>query len=234
MSELDEATLAGMYAPPDAPWLRVNMVTSIDGAVEVGGRSGYLSDPRDQQVMRVLRMTSDAILIGAGTFRVEGYGGWLLDEHRRADRARRGLAAHPRLVIVSGSLLLDPRAPGFTEAPEPPIILTHEAAPPGQRERLSAVAEVVTTGENAVDLVKAVSLLHQRGLIRVLSEGGPHLLNSLIAADLVDELCLTISPLLTAAGASRIVAGPPAPLRRMVLHHALPVDDLLFLRYQRA
>lgn len=231
---LDDDTLAECYAPPPPPWLRVNFVTSVDGAVEVGGRSRGLSSPGDQRVLSLLRTECDALMIGAGTLRIEGYGSMRLPAPDRERRLARGQAEHPTLVVVSGSLDLDPDQAAFADAPVRPIVLTQAAAPAARRTALAVTTDVLTIGERRVDLAAAMTALHDRGLRRVLCEGGPHLLGGLIAADLVDELCLTVSPLLAGSGADRITAGQPSPLRRMVLHQVLTADGSLLLRYRRA
>jgi riboflavin biosynthesis pyrimidine reductase len=232
---LDDGTLAELYAPPPPPWLRVNFVASVDGGVEVGGVSAGLSSPADQRVLSLLRMECDALLVGAGTLRIEQYGSIRLAEHERARRRDNGLAEHPTLVVVSGSLNLDPGQPAFAGAPVRPIVLTQATAPPERRAALAETVDVVTVGEQRVDLAAAVTALHDRGLRQILSEGGPHLFGGLVAADLVDELCLTVSPLLAGAGAGRITAGATSPPRRMALHQALSTPDgALLLRYRRA
>jgi riboflavin biosynthesis pyrimidine reductase len=231
---LDDDTLAELYAPPPPPWLRANFVSSVDGAVEVGGRSAGLSSPADQRVLSLLRTECDALMIGAGTLRAERYGPMRLTDRDGDRRREHGLAAHPTLVVVSGSLDLDPRQPAFAEAPVRPIVLTRATAPAARREALGATTDVLTAGEDRVDLATAIAVLHDRGLGQILCEGGPHLLGGLIAADLVDELCLTISPLLAGAGANRITAGEASPLRRMALHQLLAADGSLLLRYRRA
>jgi riboflavin biosynthesis pyrimidine reductase len=208
-------------------------VVSLDGAVNVGGVTAGLSSRQDQRVMGLLRMQCDALLLGAGTLRVEGYAPVLLNPRRRSWRTERGLPAHPTLVVVSGSLRLDPARPVFAEAAIRPIVLTHANAPASRRAALATTAEVVTAGEQAVDLATAVAWLHRRGFRQILCEGGPHLLGGLVAADLVDELCLTVSPSLAGAGAGRIVAGPASPVRRMSLRQVLAAGDHLLLRYLR-
>ncbi|HLU45104.1 MAG TPA: pyrimidine reductase family protein [Natronosporangium sp.] len=232
VGSLDDDTLIGYYAPPRTPWLRVNFVTSIDGAVEVSGRSSPLSDPDDQRMLQLLRTPCDALLVGAGTIRVEGYGPPLLAESRRRWRLNHRLPEHLQLVVVSHTLALDPDLPVFTQARRP-VVLTHAGAPAARREALAERAEVLTVGEHEVDLAAGLSLLHARGLRHLLCEGGPRLFGSLVAADLVDEVCLTVSPLLAGAGAGRIVAGPTSPVRDMSLRHVLAAGDTLFLRYQR-
>ena len=114
-----------------------------------------------------------------------------------------------------------------------PVILTHEQAPEAKRAALATVADVVTAGTDRVDLAEALRHLHQRGLRHVLCEGGPQLLGTLAAADLIDEVCLTVSPHVAGGNASRIVSGPPTPLRRLTLTHVLTADGFLFLRYRR-
>jgi riboflavin biosynthesis pyrimidine reductase len=110
-------------------------------------------------------------------------------------------------------------------------VLTDTQAPPQRRAALAEVADVVPVGEREVDLAAGLAELRRRGLHRILSEGGPHLLGSLTAADLVDELCLTVSALLTGPGAGRITAGAPTPPRPMALRHVLTSGDMLLLRY---
>nr|WP_239090819.1 pyrimidine reductase family protein [Asanoa iriomotensis] len=231
--ELDDEALTRWYGRSERPTVRVNFVTSVDGAVEVEGYSAGLSGPADKRVFGILRKVCDALLVGAGTLRHEGYKAVKLDEPRRAWRRAQGLPEVPTLVVVTASLHVDPASPVFTEAPVRPVVLTTTAAaaPPG----LDKVADVVRVGERDLDLTAGLAALRERGLDQILCEGGPHLFGSLTAADLVDELCLTVSPLLTGPSAGRIIAGPhregdPVPLR---LHHTLLGDDLLLLRYTR-
>ncbi|MGE5828109.1 MAG: pyrimidine reductase family protein [Micromonosporaceae bacterium] len=234
-SRLDEAGLCDLYAPPRTrPWLRVNFVTSLDGAVEVDGYSRGLSGQPDQKVLGLLRQHCDALMVGAGTLRHEGYGPIRLDAQRRAWRREQGLAEIPPLVIVSAALDLDPTARVFTDAPVRPIVLTRAASASARQESLASVADVLVCGETVVDLAVGVAQLHERGLRQILCEGGPHLFGALLAAGLVDELCLTISPLLTGAGAGRIVAGVTrdVPLE-LELRHVVEADGLLLTRYAR-
>jgi riboflavin biosynthesis pyrimidine reductase len=223
--------LVDLYRYPPGPWLRLNFVSSLDGAGHVGGRSEPLSGPADKRVFGVLRMLCDALVVGAGTLRDEGYHALRLDAGRRAWRVANGLPEFPVLVVVSGRLDLDPAHPALADAPVRPIIVTREGAGPGP---LAEVADIVAAGAEHVDLTRAVAELHARGLRHILSEGGPRLFGSLTAAGIVDELCLTVSPLLAGPGATRIIAGPaidnPA---RLTLRHVLFDDGLLFLRHSR-
>lgn len=229
---LDDTALADSYARPAAPTLRVNFVGSLDGAVELAGYSAGLSSPADKRVFGVLRMLCDALVVAAGTMRHEGYRAVRLDAHRRAWRRAHGLAEYPTLVVVSGSLDLDPAAPVFANAPVRPVVLTHRHADPPAG--LTAVAEVLPCGDTEVDLTAGLAELRRRGHQQLLCEGGPRLFGALTAADLVDELCLTVAPLLAGPGAGRITAGPPSPPRGMALAHVLVADDdTLMLRYRR-
>lgn len=241
---LDDAGLAELYgrpARPGRPHLRVNFVSSLDGAVTVHDYSEGLSGPADKRVFGVLRMMCDALLVGAGTLRHERYGAVRLDERRRAWRRDQGLAEYPTVVVVSRSLHLDPAQAAFADAPVRPLVLTTEKAepPPG----LTAVAEVLRMGATDVDLTASLAELHRRGHHQVLSEGGPRLFGALTAAGLVDELCLTISPLLVGPGPGRITSYPPGPPdvygrpdqpHEMELRHVLTAGDVLMLRYLRA
>jgi len=232
---LTEDALLAWYRPADRdqPRLRVNFVTSADGAVSVAGYSAGLSSDADKRVFGLLRMVCDAVMVGAGTLRHEGYGAMRLDEPRRAWRRSAGLPECPPLVVVSGRLELDPDSDMFTGAPTRPIVVTHGGSPADRRAALARVADVLVCGDAEVDLPAALTALADRGLTQVLCEGGPHLLGSLTAADAVDELCLTVSPLLAGPGSSRITAGPPGPGRDLRLAHVLTGDGNLLLRYVR-
>lgn len=221
LAALDDDELARLYPRADAPWLRVNFVSSLDGAVTVDGLSTGLSGADDKRVFRLLRRLCDGLLVGAGTLRDERYRPLTLDAARRAWRGEHGLPAYPRLVVVSATLRLDPAAPALADAPVRPLILTGPAADPAARRALAPVADVT----DVPDLATGLRLLHEQGLTQLLCEGGPRLLGSLGAEDLVDELCLTLSPLLAGAGSGRITAGPPHPPRPMTTAHVLTTDE---------
>jgi riboflavin biosynthesis pyrimidine reductase len=216
------------------PHLRVNFVSSLDGAATHDGLSGGLGDDADRLVFDTLRMLTDVILVGAGTVRAEGYGGIRFTADAVAWRVAHGLPEHPPVAMVSGRLDLDPALPVFTRAATRPIVVTHAAAPAKRRSALAEVADVLVCGEASVDHALMVSTLTERGYPQVLCEGGPSLFGSLLAADAVDELCLTLAPLLESGQAPRIAVGPEASPQRMRLAHALPAGDTLLLRYLRA
>ncbi|MGW9630717.1 pyrimidine reductase family protein [Agromyces sp. NPDC055520] len=232
----DRAGLFAAYALDDrvAPRVRMNFVASLDGAVTLDGRSGGLGDASDRLAMQVLRTLADVVLVGAGTVRVEGYGGLAVGEADAAWRASHGLPDQPRLAVVSSSLDLDPSSPLFTAAVTRPIVVTHSAAPAERLAALEPVADVIVVGERGVDVRGMLDVLAERGLRQVLCEGGPHLFGSLLEADLVDELCLSLSPTLVGGTAGRIVRGAPEFARRMHLVHAIPAADLVLLRYTRS
>ncbi|SCG51560.1 Pyrimidine reductase, riboflavin biosynthesis [Micromonospora halophytica] len=229
---LDDAELTALYGRAEGPHLRVNFVASLDGAVTLQGYSAGLSGEPDKRVFGLLRMLCDGLVVAAGTLRHEGYRAVRLSEPRRAWRREHGLAEYPTLVVVSGSLGLDPAQAAFAGAPVRPVVLTRvdAQAPPG----LAEVAEVVRCGDDRVDLAAGLAELRRRGLDQLLCEGGPHLFGALTAADLVDEVCLTVAPLLAGAGPGRITAGEPSPPRDLPLRHVLAAGDgSLMLRYTR-
>jgi riboflavin biosynthesis pyrimidine reductase len=236
-AEMTEDELIAAYAVADRsmPRLRANFVTSLDGAVTLEGLSGGLSSKDDQNMLGRLRMLADVVLVGAGTLRAEGYGGLRLGAKRRTWRVEQGLPENPTLAVVSARLELAATSPVFTEAPTRAIVITCEASPADQREALGEVADVLVCGDDKVNLTQAIAALTERGLPQVLCEGGPHLLGSLTAADLVDELCLTVSPLLAGPGARRITDGlASSEARPLSLLHVLSTDDgFLFLRHGR-
>lgn len=232
----DRVDTLDAYALPDdgRAHLRVNMVASVDGAAAVEGRVGILSGTADGTLLHELRSLCDVLLVGAGTVRAEGYGPLELSDDQQQRRREAGQAGVPRLAVLTRSLDLDLAAPVFSEATARPLVITTDRAPAARREAAAAVADVVVAGRDDVDLAAAVADLAARGLPRILSEGGPHVLSAMFAADLVDELCLAVAPVVTAGGELRITAGPRLdPPRPLHLAHVLERDEFLFLRYTR-
>jgi len=238
LSDLTDTEVLEAYQVEDrlTPHVRSNFVASVDGAVEIDGLSKSLSSKEDQELFGKLRMLADAILVGAGTVRIEGYNPLRLGAARREWRQAHGMPENPTLAIVSSRLDLNPVNPVFAEAPVRPLVITHDAAPPDRREALSEVADILSCGAAEVDLSLAIAALAERGMPQILSEGGPHLLGALTESDLVDEMCLSLAPLLAGPGAGRITAGLPSTIaRRLELRSVLLADDgYLFMRYLRA
>jgi riboflavin biosynthesis pyrimidine reductase len=226
------ADLAEAYAyPGDTPWLRANMIASADGAAAYDGLSGGLGGPADRRLLSTLRALSDVVIAGASTVRAEAYGPvrprpWWGDLREGRDPA-------PPLAIVSRDLALDFDAPVFTEAIARTIVITCASAPAERVRMAEKRAEVIIAGDTEVDVGAALDALAERGLVHQLTEGGPRLLAQIAAVGRLDELCLTMSPRLTAGDAARVLNGPaitPMPLR---LGHVFEEDDFVFLRYVR-
>ncbi len=220
------------------PWLRVNFVSTVDGAATADGLSGGLSPDADKRVFELLRRLCDVVLVGAGTVRAERYGPMRVSAASAEWRMARGRPAHPVFAIASGSLrldpLIDPASRIFTDAPVRPIVVTTERSTAAQRARFEPVADVIVAGRDGFDIDAMLSAFAHRGLWQVLSEGGPSLFGSLLAADRVDELCLTVSPILVAGDARRITAGVLDQARPLELAQALVSDSTLLLRYVRS
>lgn len=213
--------------------VRMLFVSSLDGAAEIDGRSGGLGGAADRLVIGVLRAVADGVLVGAGTLMREQYRAVRPLADRRAWRLAAGLPEFPRLVVVSGGLNLDPEQAALANAPVRPVVITTKSAD-ARRAALEQVADVLAHGADEVDLAGAVAALRQDyGLSHLLCEGGPTLFGGLHAAGLVDEVCLTVSPVLAGPGATRIIAGPEGTPRSMTLRHVLASDGYLFLRYAR-
>ena len=221
-------------APPDRPWVLVNMIASLDGAITIDDRSGGLGGPADKVMFSALRGVSDVILVGAGTVRAEGYGPARPSDATRAARRARGQGDVPRIAIVTRSLDLDTATTLFTESDLPPIVITCGSADAARRAALAEVAELIVVGEEAVDLPAALTTLRAGGAEVVTCEGGPSLNGDLVAGDLVDEWDLTVSPLLVSGKAGRSSRGPHprAPLG-MQLDRLLEADHHLLTRWIR-
>lgn len=224
----------GRSAPPGRPWLLVNMIASIDGAITIDGRSGQLGAPADKAMFSALRGVADVVLAGAGTVRAEGYGPARVGASTRAARRRRGQAEVPRIAVATRRLDLDLHAPLFTEAEVRPLLLVCEQTPGHRRQAAAEVADVIVAGDDTVDLPRALAKLHERDVAVVTCEGGAHLNGDLLLADLIDEWALTLSPLLVGGDADRGIVGglPPSP-RAMHLDRLLEGDGLLLTRWLR-
>ena len=228
----DDVDIGAAYA--HAPGIvRVNMVASADGAATLEGRSGGLSSAGDKQLFLTLRTFADVVLVGASTVRLENYGPAKPKPAVQEHRAAAGLQPIPPIAVVTASLDLDPAARFFAEAVVRPIVITPDDADPARRAALTEVADMVSAGVGRVDLGTALDLLAQRGLTRVLSEGGPALLGELVAAGRLDELALTVAPVVAGGHAKRITDGPPVdPPTNMALVHVLEDEQSLFLLYR--
>jgi len=198
------------------PGVRLNMIASLDGAATVDGLSGGLGGPADRRVFAALRELAEVVLVAAGTVRAERYG-----------------PSKVPLAIVTRSCALDLGSPLFVEGARA-IVLTVATAPPKAVAAAREVADVLVAGEQTVDLQAALQLLGAAGYRSVLAEGGPSLNAQLAAADLIDELCLTVAPWLLGGDSRRILAGAAVHMNRFALHTICEDSGYLFLRLRRA
>lgn len=225
----DDARLDALYAEPALPWVRANMITTLDGgATGPDGRSGSINGPADARVFEALRARADVVLVGAGTVRAEGYRAPRLPGRLRPLRHARGQGDHPLLAIVTAR----GDVPEETLRDDPaPVVVTTVGAPGLPLLRRLLPPDRLVVHDGAVDLARAVRALVDAGLPRILSEGGPTLLGALLAAGLVDELCLTWSPVLVGDAGPRVVGAPLAPPRDARLVSLLHGDGMLLGRW---
>jgi riboflavin biosynthesis pyrimidine reductase len=217
----------GDSAPADRPYLFMNFVESADGRATREGSSRELGSDADLEMLLGLRTIADAVLVGPGTIRVEGYGR-LCGEERRARRAAAGQAPDPPLVIFSRSFDIPWDAPLFEAAEQPVLIYT---AVRGETPDVAAPVEVVVL--EPYSSAGALADQRARGVRALLSEGGPTLFRGLLEAGLVDELFLTLSPELVGGEERRLIPGPPLhPVIELSLQWVLQADGELFLRYR--
>lgn len=211
--------------------LRANMIYSADGAPAVAGRVQGLTCPADQTLLNHLRSCADVILVGAATARAERYGPVRLTDRQLRERHASGLREIPRIAVVSRSGNLPS---SIYESPPAPLLITSAEAAVRHELVSDSHRDVVIAGDQQVDVGAAVTELRNRGLHRILCEGGPTLLDEIIRADLVDEICVTIAPRL--AGSQAVGSSPPLPLEfplDMDLLHAVVHANYVFLRYAR-
>ena len=243
--DLSDADVDAAYAwpgdPDRVPWLRANMVSTVDGAARSpDGHSAAISSDADRRVFGRLRALADVVLVGAGTARAEGYRPARVRPELAGRRRSAGQTDVPAVALVTRSLDLDLDSDLVARAPVRTIVITCSSSDPALRARVAATTDVVVAGGEDVDLALAVRMLHERGLWRIHAEGGPTLLADLAAADVLDELLLTVSPLLAggryaaATDVPRILSGAPLPdaPRPLLLHHLLEEGGSLFLSYR--
>jgi riboflavin biosynthesis pyrimidine reductase len=230
-----EDVLAGArlaeLAGANRPYLFMNFVSTVDGRATEGGNTRALGSEPDLQMLLGLRTIADAVLVGPGTIRVEGYARLIGAAERRERRVAAGLAADPPLVIFARSFEVPWEASVFDAAEQPVIVYT---AVEGRPPDVAAPVEVVTL--EPYSSAAALADLRARGVRALLSEGGPTLFRGLLDEGLVDELFLTLVPALTAgAGELRILPSPalsaPAALEPLWV---LQAAGELFLRYRIA
>ena len=229
------------------PWTILNMVQSLDGGVTSDDVSADLGSPADQEIFRTLRSLADVILVGAETVRKENYGPPKLTADLRAQRESRGQRPLPEMAVISASLKLDPASRLFEDGHRP-IIFTcpanrhnsHEA----KQRSLSEIAEVIVlegsesnessesgVDSPAVDLPAVRKILSEKGHKVILCEGGPTLNAQLVAHDLIDEFCISLSPTFVGGKPLHLLEGAPLLSKNLTLLSVATDDALIFLRY---
>ncbi len=224
--------IAAAYGWPDGPWTRAMMLTTLNGAIAgADGLSGSISSPTDRLIFAETRRLADAILVGAGTIRAERYNPMRAKPEHQQARADAGLQPAPVVAIVSRSLDLPWQDGLFHESWQQPIVLTdrHDPASPALRQARANADVIEVPG---VDAAAMITALRDRGLNRIVCEGGPALLTHLVEADLIDEYAITVAPVLSGSGYG-IVDGPLAATKRLQLAQVISVEGFIFTRYLR-
>lgn len=221
------------YEWPSDRYVRACMVMGLDGSITgPDGLSSSISSATDRQVLSAARRFADAYLVGAGTVRAERYSPVRAQPEVRQRREAAGQAPAPTLAVVSASCRFDWDQTRFQHSDNRPIILTSASSEPTDRNAASQWCEVVAVGEDQVDPRAALEALAERGLTRVTCEGGDRLFSQLAGASLLDEVDLTVAPVLTAA--ARPPRPGPAVLDRLRLRQLLEEDGYLFARYVKS
>lgn len=215
----------------DGPWVMLNMVVSVDGATAVDGGASGLNDADDRALFLALRAVADVVMMGAQTVRSENLGPVRMNEEKMRHREKAGMKGEPTLVILTRSLNIEPEHRVFSDQTRRPTILTGLDADP---EKVAVLGEVADIRQiESLDGNGIVSALDSASVI--LCEGGPTLNSHLAAAGVVDEIDLTLAPLLAMGESKRITSGVELdPPTRMRLDRALQGDLSLFLRYVKA
>jgi riboflavin-specific deaminase-like protein len=213
----------------DRPYLVLNFVTTLDGRATIDGRSGPIGDATDTEMLLRLRTRVDAVMVGAGTMRVERYGRMVPDPHLRAYRERTGLAHDPLGVIISNRFELPWDARLFTDGGGRVVIFTASDREPPE----TATPVTVVRHPDGVDLDRAMEWLRkERGIRSVLCEGGPTLHGRLRESGLADELFLTIAPKIAGGEGPRVLEGALPDVDNVELAWLLESGSELFGRYR--
>jgi riboflavin biosynthesis pyrimidine reductase len=224
--------LSDAYDWPQPRWVRACMVMGLDGSIAgPDGLSGSISSSTDRAVLSAIRRFADAYLVGAGTVRTERYSAVRSQPEAIERRLAAGQAAAPTLAIVSATCRFDWEDAEFTASDNQPIVLTVQSSDPADRAAAARWCEVVVVGEERVEPGAALAALADRGLTRVTCEGGDSLLTEMVRADALDEVDLTLAPVVAAS--ARPARPGPAALAGMRLHQLLEDDGFLFARYFR-
>ena len=229
---VDDAGLVEAYRLPPGRSLRVNFIASLDGAITVDGVSEGLGSPGDRRIFRVLRALADVVLVGHGTAAAEGYRPIAADSAVGRLRASLGRPATAPIAVVSRRASLDPHGPLVADAVSPTVLVTCAAADPGRRAALAdAGVTVLVCGDDDVDLPRALDRLAVLGHEQVLCEGGPQLFRAALRAGVVDDLALSVSPMLVGAAEARLLGEELADRIPLGLRQVLEEDGMLFTRY---
>lgn len=240
--DLDEDELHERFAVPPLTEGHIRLVTvaSVDGLAAVNGSSTALTSTGDQRVYRLIKRDADLLLLGAATVRAEQYGQTTLSAPEVARRRANGLPPYPAVAVVTRSLDLDPTGPLFQRRagrhtrPRPILIVPAAATAADGNTAMAEHAEILVAGEHDVDLTQAIRLLQDRGHRRIVCEGGPSLAGQMAQADLLDEICVTITPQVLAVDGPRITAGSatqPASGEWQLSRSLLDEVGTVFLRY---
>jgi riboflavin biosynthesis pyrimidine reductase len=220
------------WEPTRETGVRVGMVMSVDGSAsdEDGWTSG-LGGSVDKQVVQVLRAHSDGILVGAGSIRTAKYPPHRLRGTFLSYRTAAGAPRPSPLVVVTGTLRLNWSLPVFTRAAAPTIVLTSAAALALAEGSMRFAGDVLVAGAERVDLRLGLELLRQRyGMKKLLCEGGPRLAAAMFDRGLVEELCLSLAPVLLPGSLRGIVQGL-SQRHSLVVRAAYEDGGEIFVRY---
>ena len=216
------------------PWLMMNMVSTVDGITELDGGSGPLGSPGDKDIFGTIRTLPDIIMVGSATAVSEQYNPPSTSVSTKARRLANGAWPVARIAVVSSRLEFDLTLPMFQRPSQRPLVITTVDADPLKLDQIAEHADLIRCGIGSVDLPQAMREMNELGAQRVLSEGGPSLNGALLQDELVDEVFLSVAPLMGGSNQRGIARGDIPHIHELELRHVLTEDHFLFLRYTRA
>jgi len=226
-------------SPPDRPWVSANFALTWDARISTRNRTpSDFSSPEDKRRLLEIRSRADAILVSAATVAADRMTLGLPSPALRAARTARGQSPYPLRVLVTNSGGIDPSLALFQKRFSPIVIFSTTRMPTRIQDGLSPTADLRLAERACVDLIEMlVTLRHEYGIQRLHCEGGGKLFHSLLAADLVDELFLTLCPRLFGGATAPTLTGQADEFLPRSIHFQLKTMETVggecFLHYQK-
>ena len=241
VQKISNQHLMSYYLYPDLLtrcWIRGNMISSLDGSSTKDGRSGGLANINDRAIFSIIRQSADIIIVGASTVLIEEYSNVCLSINQQNERKKYGQSNIPQIAVITTSSKLKKSDKFFSlNKKQVPFVFTSANNFINTQKRLNMSAEVVNVSSKnpeKIDFFTIVKFLAERKFFRILIEGGPFILGKLMEKNILNELCLTISPILIGGKSKRIaISTKQLEVRMQPLSLLMDNEGYFYIRYIR-